>query len=95
MEESWAMRHPTLETVLAAHEERTAIIEKDGKTFIDLELVCSLVDRTIQVNLHESSHDEDMLEAISPYLQGLATGTRFAAELLEYVSFSKQLEQME
>ena len=92
MDDSWAMYHPTLETVLAAHEERAAILRQDGRMYIDIELVCSLVDQTLETNAY--AH-RDKLDDIRPYLEGLATGTRFAAELLTYASFTDDLEQLE
>lgn len=92
MDEYWALHHPTLETVLAAHDEKTAIVRQNGSVYIDIELLCSLIDQTIEVNVNAN---RDNLDEVAPYIQGLATGTKWAADLFTYLSFTDELEMME
>ena len=84
--------HPTLETILGCQEEvPTSLIEQDGRTYMDIELITSLIDLTLQNNM-DIATQKDKPEII-PYLTFLATTMQFMPDLMMYRSMQRQLEQ--
>lgn len=83
--------HPTLDTILRAQEEEpSSLIRKDGRIYIDVELLTSLIDQTIHSNIDE--HPGNL--GVMSHMAVLATAMRFAPELLMYEQFNEQLDNL-
>ena len=83
--------YPTLDTVLKAQEEEpSSLIFKDGRVYIDVELLTSLVDLTIHRNMDE--HPGNMM--VMACMAAIATTMKFAPELLMYERFNNELAEL-
>ena len=87
----WMIHHPTLESVLEIEQEFPGtVIQQEERTYIDVALICSLVDHMIELNI-ESGENKELME---DHMNTLAVCMRFIPDLLSYSQLSTELEKM-
>jgi hypothetical protein len=81
---------PTLESVLQSNGEvKNTVLIKDGRTYVDIEMIWSFIDGTIQTNI-ENNPSLEMEE----HMTTLVACTQFIPDLLTYVAFRKDLDKL-
>jgi len=85
--------HPSLENVLDAIKEfPESVMKLDGRLYIDIELVVSLIDHTIHTNIEKNPEHET---EVTSHMATLAGCTRFLLDLMSYKKFQDQLASIE
>jgi hypothetical protein len=85
-----------VDTLLKVEQEMPgSIIDRDGMTYINLELLLSIVEQTIEVNLENDQNQGNELLGMVIIMKGLRESMRWATELLQVKHFQQQLEEIQ